>query len=64
MRKGQIVHVMSKNKVLHTGEFLGVNELGAYLVGILETTVKGVSLKPGKKYISVFHAKESQLVLA
>lgn len=55
---GSKVMVRLKKKQYHIGIYLGMNELGAALVGVLETSVPGITLKPGKKYISIFHAKK------
>jgi hypothetical protein len=53
------VQVLSKGKLLHEG-IVGRDHLNnSWLVGITKTTLCGVTLQKGQKYISIFRAKES-----
>lgn len=61
MKLGTKVKVMSGKKVLHKGEYLGVDALGSHLVGVTWTSIAGIEKKVGQKYISKFHAKISSL---
>lgn len=58
--KGTKVKVNLRHKGhFHIGEYLGRDILGAHLIGVLETTIPGIKIKPGKKYISIFHSTRS-----
>lgn len=58
--KGKKVAV--KGSVVREGIVLGTDVLGATLVGLTKTSLMGMARpKPGKQFISIFHAKDSQL---
>lgn len=61
MKKGTKVKIKLHKGNFHIGEFLGVDALGNHKVGILETTIPGVSKKNGSKYVSIFNATEKQM---
>lgn len=50
-------------KYTHTGVVLGEDKIfkDTILVGVTSTTIPGVTLKNGQRYISVYRAKPSQL---
>ncbi len=50
-------------KVLHEGIVIGIDPVftDTIWVGVTKTKVKGVALKPGRKYISKFYARRNQL---
>lgn len=53
---GSLVKVNLSNGNFHIGEYLGEDKLfeDTHKIGIKSTSIPGVSLKPRKKYISVF----------
>lgn len=63
MKIGTKVKVKVGKGHWHEGEYLGQYDLdpNQALVGVLKTTIPGVSIKPGKKYISVFHSNLKKL---
>jgi hypothetical protein len=61
MKAGQRVRVTLGNGHFHIGEYLKKDELGAHLIGVLETSIPGVTKKPGRKFISVFYADPKQI---
>jgi len=61
MKKGTKVKVKLQKGNYHIGEFLGVDKLGNHKVGVTQTSIPGVSKKPGNKYISIFNTTAKKL---
>ncbi len=62
MEIGTKVKIKLHGKNYHIGIFLGVDELGNHKIGVLETTIPGVSIKPGKEYISIFNTSYRKMM--
>lgn len=63
LKVGTKVKVNLKNKGYHIGIFIGMDELGAALVGVTETTIPNAKIQMGKKYISVFYTDLKKLIV-